>query len=223
MFKQESYYETSDYFYEPFWEFKSKIDSLQRLVILTSWNISWYLKNGSNKQIVLWYEIDPKEVEELLLTDSDFGDPDGFLLDEKATDNDRFNKYFYWSIIASLLSLLETLLQEVVKDMSDWKLENPQDSYIQKYIDILRKDYWLEINITRADSDRLYKVRKIRNEYIHSLWSEYAEIVSKWLEDISIKEKAMPYNLELVDFAFDTISNIVSKLEDWCLKYNGKK
>lgn len=215
MFQKKAYYETSESFYEPFREFKDKIDSLQRLVILVSGNLSGYL-SGKGEQVTL-YDDDPS----LAFIDIDPKDIDGMWLEimeeERKTDKERFHKYFYWSIITALISLLEKLLEDLVKDISKGKFEQPENGYVKRYIDILNKEYGLPIKITREENNRLYKIRKIRNDYIHSLWSDFASIVFDGLGKISEKESQTPYNLELLDFSFKTISDIVSKIEAWCI------
>ena len=187
----EPLYETENIFFEPFWEFKYRFQSLQR-----HWEI--------NKSFIENHISTLKNVE-----GDGTAEFDDIFSETAQVDIEYFPEYLRFSTLAFSLSLVENLLgslsEEVAKDLGiKIDLEKKQLPYINKYILWLTRGCGIEINI---DSD-LWKsidaIREIRNRFIHRINRDIPDQVKKAIS-------------EMVSFAGDNENNITDEFVDVAL------
>ena len=210
------YFKSSENFSKLFSDFENRISSLQRYFETNQMHIEDYLKFSKNelnqkKQSVK----NPKEL-------AAYGRC-------YFSDEEYFYEMHYLSVILMVFSLFETLLNDVSTDIAKsegkW-LEDSTDKslpYIKRYINFLEITCNLKINISDDENKKLDIVRRIRNNYLHSLEKDIPEEIQEELKKLmDLENTKIKVNSEFILMAFQIIGSIAQKLEAsyWVYKKN---
>ncbi len=152
----EPVYETEAQFFEPFWEFKYRFQSLQRHWVLSK----YYIGN----HIAILKRVDGDGSAEF----------DDVFSETAGVDTEYFPEYLRLSTISFSLSLVENLLgnlsDEISKDLGvDIELDNRKLPFINKYILWLTRGCGIDIKIDRDLWKSLDAIREMRNRFIHKI------------------------------------------------------
>ncbi|MBP2028654.1 methionine synthase II (cobalamin-independent) [Acetoanaerobium pronyense] len=206
-FLLEPYFDPGDIFFDFFWEFSYRMQSLQRYFEYTDRFINEYIKNFEKYYVDL--EQNNNYAEEI-----DLGG------EQLLSDKNYFQEQHYSAILANLFSLLETLLSEVTNDVAktlnkEFKIEKRM-SYIDKYLYFLDKGCGLNVSIEKETWHRLELMRNIRNKYIHNLGKNISNYIKSELLKLyeNNNEEEFKLNYEFINLAFETIANIAFELRD---------
>jgi hypothetical protein len=119
-----------------------------------------------------------------------------------------------------LFSLFETLLSEVSNDLSktqNKKIDDLSDNslpYVKKYLYFLDKICKLNLNIDEETLKKLDIIRKLRNNYLHSLEKDIPEnIQEELMEMLDINTHKLVINNEIITMSFEVIGGISQRLE----------
>jgi hypothetical protein len=198
----EPLYETEPTFFEPFWNFMYRFQSLHR-----HWELS-------------------REYFELYL--SDLGNEKGDGSAEFATvysetagiDQSYFPEYLRLSTISFSLSLVENLLSEIAENIATESgktvdLDSRPLPNINKYILWLTRNCGIEIEINKDEWKRLDAIRELRNRFIHKIDRDIPEQVKREINQmVSVKSKAEALITdELVENSLKSLGSLVKKIE----------
>jgi hypothetical protein len=119
-----------------------------------------------------------------------------------------------------LFSLFETLLSEVSNDLSktqNKKIDDLSDNslpYVKKYLYFLDKVCKLDLKLEEKTLKKLDIIRKLRNNYLHSLEKDIPEnIQEELMEMLEINTHKLVINNEIITMAFEVIGGISQRLE----------
>lgn len=198
----EPIYVTEDVFFEPFWDFKYRFQSLQR---------HWHL----NKAYIQNHISILKSVK-----GDGSAEFDDIFSETAQVDIEYFPEYLRASTISFALSLIENLLanlsEEVAKDLGKKiELENRRLPYINKYILWLTKGCGIEINIDEDVWRSLNAIRQVRNKFVHRIDKDIPKevkiVISEMVSEISENETAITN--EFVDAALTKLAELVKTIE----------
>ncbi|MBV6450410.1 MAG: hypothetical protein MHPDNHAH_01134 [Anaerolineales bacterium] len=207
----EPVYETEDVFFEPFWVFKYRFQSLQRHWELSKKFIANHISALKNTK------------------GDDSGEFDMAFSETAEVDFEYFPEYLRASTLSFSLSLVENLLanlsEEVARDLDiKVEFENKRLPYINKYILWLTKGCGIDINIDEEVWKSLEAIRQVRNKFVHRIDKDISEevkkVVSEMVSDIAKKEKTITD--EFVDVALLKISKLVKTIELAYIKFYKK-
>lgn len=195
-------YEPELEFHEPFWDFKYRFESLYRYWLLNTKHLSKHLN------ILEQIEGDGS---------AEYQD----MFDETmGVDIKSFPSYLRLSTMSFSLSILERLLEDVVKmkasdDGIQVKIKNKKLPYIDRSIDFLINNTSLELDIDKSDLEQLNAIRILRNIFIHQLDRDLSNNIQSTLKDLNgtTIERVEQVNDDLVKNTFIIISNIVKSIE----------
>ncbi|HVK57126.1 MAG TPA: hypothetical protein VM532_19110 [Burkholderiales bacterium] len=207
-------YEAEDRFFEPFWEFKYRFQSLQR-----HWGLS---KDYIENHISILNRVDGDGSAEF----------DCIFSETAEVDIEYFPEYLRLSTISFSLSLVENLLgtlsDEIAKDTGkDLELDKRPLPYINKYILWLTRGCGLEITIDKSLWKSLDAIREMRNRFIHKIDRDIPNQVKKVISEMvpSTIDDENPVTNEFVDASFSKIAILVKNIElayiDFYEKQNG--
>lgn len=201
------YFKASENFSKIFSDFENRISSLQRYFEMNRNNIEKYLKFSKT-------ELADKKQQNITEKDLRAFSRCYF------SDEEYFYEMHYLSILLMLFSLFETLLSEVSNDLSktqNKKIDNFSDSslpYVKKYLYFLDKVCKLNLNLDDETLKKLDIIRKLRNNYLHSLEKDIPEnIQEELMEMLEIDTHKLVINNEIITMAFEVIGGISQKLE----------
>ena len=198
----EPFYETEGIFFEPFWKFMYRFQSLQR---------HWQLSKGFiQNHISILKSVKGDGSAEF----------DDIYSETAQVDIEYFPDHLRASTLSFSLSLVENLLanlsEEVAKDLG-MKVEfaNKGLPYIDKYILWLTKGCGIDINVDEEVWKSVEVIRQVRNKFVHRIDKDIPEevkkVISEMVSEISENEKTITD--EFVDVALMTLAKLVKTIE----------
>ena len=195
-------YEAELQFHQPFWDFASRLQSLQR---------HWEL----NKEFI------ERHISLLEATEDDGSTEFHDIFSETAdVDIEYFPEYLRLSTISFSLSLVENLLGSLSDDIAsdlhiDVELDQRPLPYINKYILWLTRGCEIEIDIDKSQWKRLDAIREMRNKFIHKIDRNIPDQVKKVISEMvsSITATDNLVSNEFVDASLINLANLVKTIE----------
>jgi hypothetical protein len=205
-------YETEDRFFEPFWEFKYRFQSLQR-----HWELS---KDYINNYVSILKNVKGDGTAEFDVVFSETAE----------VDIEFFPEYLRLSTISFSLSLVENLLgslsEEIAKDLGvDIDLDKRPLPYINKYILWLTRGCGIQITIDKSIWKSLDAIREMRNRFIHRIDRDIPEQVRKVISEMvsSSVDNDSSITDQFVDASLSSLAELVKLIELAYIKfYEGK-
>lgn len=198
----EPVFDACERFLHPFYEFASRIQSLQR-----HWHFS--------KEFI------EHHIAELSRTPDDGSAEWSMAYAEVAeVDIEFFPNYLRGATIAICFSLFESMLgkvsDEVAKDMGvEIAFEKKTLPYINRYVLWLSRSCGLEIQIDKQLWKELDAVRELRNQFIHRMDRDLPPQIRKTLEALSQELPDAEFSIadDHVDLTFRTMANMAKRVE----------
>lgn len=211
------YFKSSEDFSKIFSDFENRISSLQRYFETNQMHIEHYLKYSKDTLNQKKKEIsDPKEL-------AAYGRC-------HFSDEEYFYEMHYLSVILMLFSLFENLLSDlsldIAKSQDKWIEDHMNKSlpYIKRYIYFLKDICKIDISITEEQDKKLDIIRKIRNNYLHSLEKDIPEEIQEELKKVlDLDKNKIRVNSDFISMAFQIIGEIAQNLEQAYWKYKKSK
>ncbi len=211
------YFKSSEDFSKIFSDFENRISSLQRYFETNQMHIENYLQYSKDTLNKKKKEI--KNQKELAA----YGRC-------HFSDEEYFYEMHYLSVILMLFSLFETLLSDlsidIAKSQDKW-VEDYMDKslpYIKRYMYFLTDICKLNIKIDEEQEKKLDIIRKIRNNYLHSLEKDIPEEIQEELKKVlDLDKNKIRINAEFISMAFQIIGEIAQNLEHAYWKYKKSK
>ncbi len=211
------YFKSSEDFSKIFSDFENRISSLQRYFETNQMHIEHYLQYSKDTLKQKKKEI--KNQKELAA----YGRC-------HFSDEEYFYEMHYLSVILMLFSLFETLLSDlsvdIAKSQDKW-VEDYMDKslpYIKRYMYFLTDICQLDIKIDDEQEKKLDIIRKIRNNYLHSLEKDIPEEIQEELKKVlDLDKNKIRINSEFISMAFQIIGEIAQNLERAYWKYKKSK
>ncbi len=210
------YFRCSENFSKIFSEFETRIASLQRYFEINNLHIKQYINMSKT-------ELKNRK-------NSDYDD-----LDIKAfgvchfADVEYFYEMHYLSILLMLFTLFETLLFDMTKDISKDQgkyinFSEKEVPYINKYAMFLKEKCGLNIDINKASWNKLNIIRKVRNNYLHSLDKDIPENLQLELaETLGEQKHKITVDEEFISMTFEIIGDIAQEFEKAYWDYKKEK
>lgn len=211
------YFKSSEDFSKIFSDFENRISSLQRYFETNQLHIKNYLKfskeslNQKKKEIM-----NKKEL-------AAYGRC-------HFSDEEYFYEMHYLSVILMMFSLFENLLSDLSIDVAkseNKRIENYMDKslpYINRYLNFLTNECNLDIFISEDQYSQIDIIRKIRNNYLHSLEKDIPEEIQEELKTVlELDKNKIRINSDFILMSFRLIGDIVTNLEKSYWKYKRKK
>jgi len=198
----EPVYQTEGVFYEPFFIFESRIQSLQR---------HWFLSKGIIKNHFLI--LDKASGHNSAEFDDLFDESIGY-------DVEYFPEYLRLSTISFSLSLLENLLISLSGDIAESlgkkvELDDRNIPYINKHILWLTRGCGVDVQIDKKVWKNLDAIRELRNRFIHKIDrdipNQIRKVISDMLSESITNDKTV--SDEFVDVAMKKIAGLVKAIE----------
>ena len=208
----EPVYETENVFFEPFWQFKYRFQSLQR-----HWELN---KEFVRNHISILNNLDHDGTAEF----------DTVFSETAECDIEYFPEYLRLSTISFSLSLVENLLgslsDEIAADLGvEIDLDKRPLPYIHKYILWFTRGCGLEINIDKSMWKSLDALREMRNRFIHRIDRDIPEQVKKVISDMvsSASKDDATITDTFVDTSLTKLSELVKTIELAYIAFYEKK
>jgi hypothetical protein len=205
-------YETEDRFFEPFWIFKYRFQSLHR---------HWVL----NKEFIQYHVNLLKEVESNVTAEFEV-----LFSETVEVDIEYFPEYLRLSTISFSLSLIENLLgclsEQVSKDLGiKINLEKKPMPYINKYLLWLTRGCGIEINIDKSLWKSLDAIRELRNRFLHKIDRDIPcqvkKVISEMVSSALCDDETIPDTF--VDDALKEIAGLVKEIELAYIRFYDKQ
>ncbi|MDG1071701.1 MAG: hypothetical protein P8P32_08830 [Akkermansiaceae bacterium] len=208
----ENVYEPEAYFFEPFWEFAARLNSLQRY-----WNLG---KDYHNRHTSL---VDSAKGD----GSAEFHDiRDDILLSDKEY-MPEFNKLSTIAIALSLVeNLLGTLADDIAKDLGKKvDLDQRPIPYLNKYIMWLVRGCGIEIDIDKSIWKGLDAIREMRNRFIHRINRDIPDQIKKVISEMvsSSFDPNNPVSDDFVEKAFVQLADLVKIIETAYIDFHFKQ
>lgn len=198
----EPYYEAEEYFFEPFWQFMYRFQSLQRHWELSKGIIGQHVRllsefqgDGSAEVADLYWEV-------------------------AAVDIEFFPEYLRLSTISFALSLVENLLgsvsEEVAKDLNvEIELDTRPLPHINKYLLWLTRGCDLNIELDKDVWKSLDAIRELRNRFMHKIDRDIPEQIRETMSEMvaTAIDNSQPVNDEFVDSCLWRLARLVKVIE----------
>jgi hypothetical protein len=211
------YFKSSENFSKIFSEFENRISSLQRYFETNQLHIKNYLEHSKDA-------LNKKKKETINQKELAAYGRCHF------SDEEYFYEMHYLSVVLMLFSFFENLLSDLSIDIAkseDKWIENYMDKslpYIKRYLNFLIKECQLSINITEEQQNKLDIIRKIRNNYLHSLEKDIPYEIQEELKNIlELDKNKIRVNADFILMSFKIIGEIVSDLEKAYWVYKREK
>ena len=210
----EPLYQPSERFLRAFYEFASRLNSLQRHWEFTRRFIAGYL------------------------TDLQAGKTDGsgemeIIKDEVVlSDQEYFPEFLRCAVLSQGLALIENLLSDVVREIAseiggDPELDQRQLPYVNRYILFLTRTCGLEFDVSKDLWRNLDAIRELRNRYIHKLDRDLPAQIKITLTRIAdeVQSNDKPVDDTFVDVGLKVVAELAERVESgywrWCDKRGG--
>jgi hypothetical protein len=208
----EQFYQTEGIFYEPFFEFESKLSSLQRFYAMSLSASKRFIVESQASAAITKAKEQTSEIIDIHF-------------DITSSDIQYFEKFLFSSVLAQTFSLFESFLLGVI-DTAGVELniepQIPKDNIplANRYIKWLTSTAGCEINISKDTWATFDVLRQIRNQFVHAHISEVpAQMKEKFLE---IKSKTQASGLTEAEgytyVGFKTIASAAKEVELGFLK-----
>ena len=198
----EPLYDTEDQFFEPFWDFKYRFQSLQR-----HWIIN---KDYIQNHISILKKVEGDGTAEF----------DDIFSETASVDIDYFPEYLRLSTVSFSLSLVENLLgnlsDEIAKDMKqEVKLVRKPLPYINKYILWLTRGCGMDIAIDKSLWKSLDAIREMRNRFVHKIDRDIPMHVKQTISEMmcDVVENDNVVTDEFVDSSLEKIAELINNIE----------
>ena len=198
----EPLYDTEDQFFEPFWDFKYRFQSLQR-----HWIIN---KDYIQNHISILKKVEGDGTAEF----------DDIFSETASVDIDYFPEYLRLSTVSFSLSLVENLLgnlsDEIAKDMKqEVKLVRKPLPYINKYILWLTRGCGMDIAIDKSLWKSLDAIREMRNRFVHKIDRDIPMHVKQTISEMmcDVVENDNVVTDEFVDSSLEKIAELIKNIE----------
>jgi hypothetical protein len=204
-----------------FYKFSDKINSLRRFWIRSQILFNEDFLQQLNKKNNL-------ESELLSEKDSipDFIDVEELIENQQETLNEELNfdqQYFVQHIRASVIVFALSLFEDVLKNVANGvaeelkitlQINEGNNSTINKYLEWLRL-YNLNVNLTESEKQKIDLIRKIRNNFIHSINAKLPYYLQNALNDLfkDYSKEGSITSDNMVEKTLVVVSNIVKKIE----------
>ena len=211
------YFKSSENFSKLFSDFENRISSLQRYFETNQIHIENYLKYSKEELNLKKKEI--KNQKELAAYGRCY-----------FSDEEYFYEMHYLSVILMLFSLFETLLSDVSVDIAKsenkW-VEDHMDKampYVRRYLGFLERECKVKVSISEDENKKLDIIRKIRNNYLHSLEKDIPENIQDELKKLmDLEDNKIRVNADFILMAFQIVGGIAQKLETSYWEYKKNK
>lgn len=211
------YFKSSENFSRLFSDFENRISSLQRYFETNQIHIENYLKYSKDELNLKKKEI--KNQKELAAYGRCY-----------FSDEEYFYEMHYLSVILMIFSLFETLLSDVAVDIAKsenkWVDERMDKSlpYVKRYLNFLEYECKVKVPIGEDENRKLDIIRKIRNNYLHSLEKDIPEDIQKELKNLmDLEDTKIKVNADFILMAFQIVGGIAQKLETSYWEYKKNK
>ncbi len=199
----EPIYETEGVFYEPFWKLMSRFQSLNR-----NWEINKMFNQFHLNNLNIELENKVNELEHYNFYDN------------VRVDIEYFPDHLSASTLSLAISCFENLLvelsNEVASDLnSKIILDTRPLPIINKYILWLKRNFELEITISKVTNKKLDAIREVRNRFIHNISRDIPENIRKTINDMNNVEGEYSRNKVtdgFVDESLKEITRVVKNL-----------
>lgn len=204
--QDEPAYVAEDSYFEPFWDFMYRYQSLQR---------HWWL----NKKITKQHSQMLQNLYSDIINNADHAGGEGYYYDIVFTDLKHFPEYTRYTTIAIALSLVENMLNQLsIKIAEDVGkpviLEQNSMPYINKYLFWLTHTCGLSIAIDADTWKSINTIRRVRNTFIHQISKDIPDDIKKVINEmLESMDKNEPINDEFVDIALVKLAKLVKTIE----------
>lgn len=200
-------YQPSERFFEAFYIFGSRLESLQRYFEFSSQYVETYL--SQSRESLAKVRNHPHLAEDL--------DVHG---DLTWADEAYFAEYLRASVLSHLFTLIEGLLADVADDVARIMgqavdLPSKPMPYINKYVTYLQRGCGLSLNIDRETWKTIDALRELRNRYVHRLDRDLPAQVQQQLQKLieAAQEPETEVNNFFVRTAFSTIGRLAAEID----------
>lgn len=211
------YFKSSENFSKIFSDFENRISSLQRYFETNQIHIENYLKFSKDELNQQKKEV--KNQKELAAYGRCY-----------FSDEEYFYEMHYLSVILMIFSLFETLLSDVSVDIAKsenkWVEDNMDKSlpYIKRYLNFLEFECKVKVPINDEEEKKLNIIRKIRNNYLHSLEKDIPEDIQEELKKLmDLEQNKIKVNADFILMTFQIIGSIAQRLEVSYWEYKKNK
>ena len=199
----EPYYEAGPYFFQPFWEFQYRFQSLQRY-----WELN---KRFIKSHVSALAELNNDGTAEFDVVYSETIEP----------DIEYFPEYLRNVTITTGLALIESLLSDICVEVAKEQgvevlLDRRSIPLINKHILWLSRGCGIEISLSKGMNARLDAIRTVRNRFIHQINKEIPdkvnETISNMLEDNAGKDTGVTD--DFVDKSIKQLAELAKDIEN---------
>ncbi|EZH73662.1 hypothetical protein ATO12_17145 [Aquimarina atlantica] len=203
----EPIYETEGIFYEPFWEFMSRFQSLHR-----NWEINKMFNQFHLNNLNIELENKVNELEHYNFYDN------------VRADIEYFPDHLRASTLSLAISYFENLLvelsNEVASDLnSKIILDTRPLPIINKYILWLKRNCELEITISKVTNRKLDAIRGVRNRFIHNISRDIPENIRKTIDEMNNVEGEHSRNKVTDGFVDESLKEIILVVKNLEMAY----
>ena len=208
----DQFYQTEGIFYQPFFEFESKLGSLQRFYAMSTAASKRYLVESQTSAAITKAKEQSAELDHIHfdITNSDLQYFDNFLLS---------------SVLAQIFSLFESFLLEVIEAAkeelkTDEPISKDNIPLANRYLKWLTTAAGCEITISKDTWATFDVLRQIRNQFVHAHITEVPEQMKRRF--LEIKDTTAAAGLSEAEgyayVGFKTIATAVKQVELGFLK-----
>lgn len=128
-----------------------------------------------------------------------------------------FNEYLYVSINSLLYTILETTLKNIVDLLADklgkeFIVSSKNKPIINKYIDFMRIDCNMNINLPNDFWKEIQQLRKIRNQFTHSLNDDLLLQLRGKTNDVTTYKSYLAYDYCIENFGL--VCELIEEIEE---------
>lgn len=203
----EQFYTTEDVFYQPFFEFESKLASLQRYFFLNLKASRQFILESKTSSVISKAKNDSAELADLHF-------------DITHSDIQYFDDFIFSSMLTQMFSLFEIFLLEVIEAAriemnSSQPIQKENIPLANRYIKWLTTFAGCEIIIPKQTWATFDVLREIRNRFVHAHIGQVPNQMKSKFTDIKLKAKSISLteNEGYVYIGFKTIADAVKQVE----------
>lgn len=211
-FESEPIFQPSERFLQAFYEFASRLNSLQRHWEFSRGFIAGYLSDLKTVQTDGSAEMEDVK--------------DEFVL----SDQEYFPEFLRCTVLSQALALIENLLSDVVQEIASKIATHPEPDqrklpYVNRYILFLTKTCGLELEVSKDLWKNLDAIRELRNRYIHKLDRDLPSQIKKTLTRIAaeVQSEDKPVDDKFVDVGLEVVAEIAERVENAYWQWSDKR